>query len=141
MQENDMRPCPACNVSIGTEREICPHCLTDIEEGVSFIPYVNMPVFTTEKLLSIDIEKELGIVFGNSSIQAFWGLSTQANRLTRGYEAALLNLKYNASKLGADAVIGVSFALNNSTGSGATIITGSSEAVMLLGTAVTISKA
>lgn len=95
-----------------------------------------MRVFTVFEPKSINVKEELGIVFGNSSKQAFWGLSTQANRLSRAYDAALLNLKYDAAALGADAVIGVTFALNNSTGSSAVIIAGSSEAVMLLGTAV-----
>lgn len=95
-----------------------------------------MKVFTVLEPRSIVIKEELGLVFGNSSKQAFWGLSTQANRLSRAYEAALINLKYDAAVIGADAVIGISFALNNSTGSSATLLTGSSEAVMLLGTAV-----
>jgi uncharacterized protein YbjQ (UPF0145 family) len=96
----------------------------------------NIKVFTTHNPVSIQIQSELALVFGNSSMQAFWGLSSQANRLSRAYEVALQNLKYDAAVMEADAVIGVSFALNNSTGSGATLITGSSEAVMLLGTAV-----
>jgi uncharacterized protein YbjQ (UPF0145 family) len=95
----------------------------------------NVKVFTTLDPKSIKVVEEMGLVFGNSSKQAFWGLSTQANRLSRAYEAALANLKYDAALLGADAVIGVTFALNNSTGSAA-LIAGSSEAVMLLGTAV-----
>lgn len=77
----------------------------------------------------------LGLVFGTSSKQAFWGLSTQADRLERAYSAALANLKYDAVAINADGVLGVHFALNNSSGSGNQILTGSSEAVMLLGTA------
>jgi uncharacterized protein YbjQ (UPF0145 family) len=41
--------------------------------------------------------------------------------------------------LGANAVVGVSFALNNSTGSSAVGIAGSSEAVMLIGTAIKLA--
>lgn len=96
----------------------------------------SVQVYTTLSPSGMQIESELGLVFGNSSKQAFWGLSTQANRLSRAYEAALINLKYDAALLGANAVVGVSFALNNSTGSGNKLIAGSSEAVMLLGTAV-----
>lgn len=77
----------------------------------------------------------LGLVFGTSSKLAFWGLSTQADRLSRAYSAALSNLKYEAALIDADAVVGVNFALNNSTGSAA-LAAGSSEAVMLLGTAI-----
>tara|TARA_B110000503_G_C7044319_1_gene369581 strand:- start:28 stop:471 length:444 start_codon:yes stop_codon:yes gene_type:complete len=94
-----------------------------------------MRVFTVSNPNSLLVTEEIGLVFGNSSKQAFWGLSTQANRLSRAYEVALVNLKYDAAELGADAVIGVTFALNNSTGSSAKIA-GSSDSVMLLGTAV-----
>ncbi len=96
-------------------------------------------VFTVHAPVGMQIEKTFGIVFGNSSKQAFWGLSTQADRLSRAYEAALLNLKYDGALMGANAVVGVTFALNNSTGSSAVGIAGSSEAVMLIGTAVKIS--
>lgn len=96
-------------------------------------------VFTVQSPAGLIVEKTFGIVFGNSSKQAFWGLSTQADRLSRAYDAALLNLKYDAAMLGANAVVGVSFALNNSTGSSAVGIAGSSEAVMLIGTAVRLS--
>jgi uncharacterized protein YbjQ (UPF0145 family) len=81
-----------------------------------------------------------GIVFGVSSKQAFWGLSTQSNRLTRAFEVALVDLKVETVSAGGNAVIGISFALNNSTGSAAMGITGSSEAVMLIGTAVTLDN-
>lgn len=94
--------------------------------------------YTTDVPSATAIKAELGLVFGNSSKQAFWGLSTQADRLTRAYDAALANLRYDAAALGANAVVGIQFALNNSTGSGATLIAGSSEAVMLLGTAVVV---
>jgi uncharacterized protein YbjQ (UPF0145 family) len=96
--------------------------------------------FTTDSVPGRSVSKSLGIAFGNSSKQAFWGLSTQANRLSRAYDAALLNLQYDAALKGANAVIGIQFALNNSTGSGTTWIAGSSEAVMLLGTAVVLDK-
>ena len=81
-----------------------------------------------------------GIVFGVSSKQAFWGLSTQSNRLTRAFEVALVDLRLETVSAGGNAVIGVSFALNNSTGSATDVITGSSEAVMLIGTAVTLES-
>lgn len=92
--------------------------------------------FTTSTPANLIIKQEVGLVFGTSSKQAFWGLSTQADRLTRAYDAALGNLRYDAAKLGANGVVGVSFALNNSAGSTQNLLAGSSEAVMLLGTAV-----
>lgn len=135
-----MIPCPACSVPITEDRTICPNCLTDLTDEFAIKEFaLQIQVFTTENPMSIQVENEIGIVFGNSSVQAFWGMSTQANRLSRAYEAALANLMFNAKALGADAVIGVRFALNNSTGSSA-VLAGSSEAVMLLGTAVKTLK-
>jgi uncharacterized protein YbjQ (UPF0145 family) len=137
--ENEMVHCPSCSVSIGADKAICPYCFAEISDGFSGIPVAQILVFSTENPVSIQVESEVGLVFGNSSVQAFFGLSNQANRLSRAYEAALAHMKYNASQLGADAVIGVNFALNNSTGSAA-VLAGSSEAVMLLGTAVKTVK-
>jgi len=96
----------------------------------------NIACFTVDSPPGLAIKESIGLVFGNSSKQAFWGLSTQANRLSRAYEVAYANLKFDAASLGANAVVGVRFALNNSTGSAAVGLAGSSEAVMLLGTAV-----
>jgi uncharacterized protein YbjQ (UPF0145 family) len=93
-------------------------------------------VLTVHSPKTLEVAEELGMVFGNSSKQAFWGLSAQSDRLSRAYEDALMMLKYEAALLGANAIVGVTFALNNSTGSSATLLAGSSEAVMLLGTAV-----
>ena len=100
----------------------------------------DLPCFTVESAANVEVNEALGLVFGNSSKQAFWGLSTQANRLSRAYEAALINLRFDAASMGADAVVGVRFALNNSQGSANQLLAGSSEAVMLLGTAVTLKK-
>lgn len=145
-----MKICTVCKTENEQQRDMCVNCYSTFEDGgdneateVSQQELIwreraeHIKVFTTLNPVSVQVKSELGLVFGNSSKQAFWGLSSQANRLSRAYEAALLNLKYDAAVMGADAVIGVSFALNNSTGSGTTLITGSSEAVMLLGTAVT----
>jgi uncharacterized protein YbjQ (UPF0145 family) len=143
-----MKTCTVCKAENEETRELCANCYSTFEYAGEYeVPEVSeqeliwrekaesIKVFTTLNPVSIKIQSELGLVFGNSSKQAFWGLSSQANRLSRAYDAALLNLKYDAAVMGADAVIGVSFALNNSTGSSA-IIAGSSEAVMLLGTAI-----
>ena len=145
-----MKICTVCKTENEQHRDMCVNCYSTFEDGGEYEIHEvseeeliwrekanNIMVFTTLNPVSIQVKSELGLVFGNSSKQAFWGLSSQANRLSRAYEAALQNLKYDAAVMGADAVIGVSFALNNSTGSSATLITGSSEAVMLLGTAVT----
>ena len=91
--------------------------------------------FTTEQPGNLRISESKGLVFGSSSKQAFWGFSSQANRLTRAYEVALADMKNEAALMGANAIVGIRFALNNSTGSAAAIA-GSSEAVVLIGTAV-----
>lgn len=154
-----MKICSSCNkYQSRTEARYCDFCgsdnLTIVEPGLDgTMP--ETPIAEAERLETELIEKakgmhvtalpdfagktishDFGLVFGNSSKQAFWGLSTQANRLSRAYDGALLNLKYEAARLGADAVVAVTFALNNSTGSSASGLAGSSEAVMLLGSAV-----
>jgi uncharacterized protein YbjQ (UPF0145 family) len=91
--------------------------------------------YTTEQPGNLRISESKGLVFGSSSKQAFWGFSSQANRLTRAYEVALADMKNEAALMGANAIVGIRFALNNSTGSAAAIA-GSSEAVVLIGTAV-----
>lgn len=92
-------------------------------------------LFTIENLVGHRVKEELGLVSGSSSKLAIWGISRQAKRIESAYEIALFNLKYEAALMGADAIIGLKFALNNSTGSAVNIV-GSSEAIMLIGTAV-----
>jgi uncharacterized protein YbjQ (UPF0145 family) len=82
----------------------------------------------------IEVEKTLGIVFGSSSRIA-WGFNKQADRLSAAMEAAIFDLEDQVLARGGNAAIGVSFALNSSTG-GASNILGASEGVMVLGTAV-----
>ena len=150
---NEFKKCDACGKVVQQEIERCSNCNWDtfapaevqVNEDGSFMientiaeKSVAVRCFTTDLPASGQVKGEHGLVFGTSSKQAFWGLSTQADRLTRAYDAALSNLKYEAAALGANAVVGIRFALNNSTGSGATLLTGSSEAVMLLGTAVVL---
>jgi uncharacterized protein YbjQ (UPF0145 family) len=133
--------CPRCNswlIADGT----CASCPGDsaLQAHEEIIEHSKkLPVFTTHQPKSLEGFIEVGLVFGTSSKLAFWGLSKQSDRLERAYEAALANLKYEAALLEADAIVGVTFALNNSTGSSA-VLGGSSEAVMLLGTAVKRSK-
>lgn len=141
--------CPVCNSWLGQNGcSLCGWKPSAESEGKTseelksenLAKIKSVKVFTTFSPSTLGKFEELGVVFGTSSKQAFWGLSTQADRLARAYEGALNNLKYEAVILGADAVIGVHFALNNSEGSGNKLVTGSSEAVMLLGTAVRVSQ-
>jgi uncharacterized protein YbjQ (UPF0145 family) len=150
---SEFKVCTGCDLVVDRSIKICRNCygskFRDAENGEDLDSYSELiekvlelsksvQCFTTDVPVSRGIKREFGLVFGTSSKQAFWGLSTQADRLNRAYDAALSNLRYEAAALGANAVIGIRFALNNSTGSGNTLITGSSEAVMLLGTAVVI---
>jgi uncharacterized protein YbjQ (UPF0145 family) len=143
----DARYCDYCGMQTMSPEELDQHSAKLAEQShdeavraevlkTSETIHVNtLPVSIDEKKIEV-----IGMVFGTSSKQAFWGLSTQADRLSRAYSAALSNLKYEAALVKADAVVGVTFALNNSTGSGATMLAGSSEAVMLLGTAIKYKK-
>lgn len=147
-----MKKCEGCGAENSIEQAYCHKCGEKFprdksqEAALKFADSEllrrakSVQVFTVDSPSGISVAKTFGIVFGNSSKQAFWGLSTQADRLSRAYDAALLNLKYDAAELGANAVVGVTFALNNSTGSGAAVIAGSSEAVMLIGTAVMVTE-
>lgn len=134
---SDGTVCPRCNSWLGAGGN-CVFC----GEASEFLPREEviekaqrLPIFTTNSPMSLGQYVEVGLVFGTSSKVAFWGLSKQSDRLTSAYQVALANLRFEAASLGADAVVGVTFALNNSTGSAA-VLGGSSEAVMLLGTAV-----
>ena len=98
-----------------------------------------LKVLTLDRIYGYEIVEDIGLISGSSSKLALWGLSKQQKRLESAFDIAIFNLKSEAAMIGADAVIGVKFALNNSTGS-AMNIAGSSEAVMLIGTAVKITK-
>lgn len=95
----------------------------------------DVQLFSVESPKGLVVTKTMGLVFGVSSKQAFWGLSTQADRITRAFEVAQLDLKVQAEKLGANCVVGIQASLNNSAGSSASLIAGSSEGVLLVGTA------
>jgi len=147
--------CSDCSRTFASKPAMCPSCGSiDInavdeealedqqQESEEFAKFLELAeevrCFTLETPPGLVLEESFGLVFGNSSKQAFWGLSTQANRLSRAYEAAYASLRFDAASVGANAVLGIRFALNNSTGSSAAGIAGSSEAVMLLGTAVRV---
>lgn len=112
---------------------------TDDFDLAAFDLASKVKVFTVDSPITLKIIEEYGIVQGGSSKVAFWGLSKQMTRLSNAYDIAILNIKSEAAKLGANGIVGVRFALNNSTGSAAAIA-GSSEAVMLIGTAVKLAK-
>lgn len=144
--------CSACQLEHGDLAWKCKECGND---GWIFNPQdldsyreqladeakaLGMKVLSVDTPQTFEVLEELGTVFGVSSKQAFWGLSKQSNRLARAYDAALIDLKVQAHEMGADAIVGLRVALNNSQGSSASGIAGSSEAVVLLGTAVRIKS-
>lgn len=124
--------CDSCGASRLTDEQRMEF---EAERETEFVRMAAITLSTLPPPAAVDGLEELGLVFGASSKQA-WGLNSQADRLTQAYEAAAANLRIEAVRRGADAVYGVTFALNNSTGSNAELLAGGSEAVMLLGTAV-----
>ena len=97
-----------------------------------------MPMTTLHTRPGRHITESRGLVFGSSSRVA-WGLNKQSDRLTYAMSAALLDLENSAQALKATAVVGVTFALNSSAGSSVNIL-GSSEGVLVMGTAVVDSE-
>ena len=97
-------------------------------------------IFTTTlpSLPGREIAEDFGLVFGTSSKMAL-GLNKQSTRIELALDAAIKDMKVRAKLKGADAVLGVQFALNNSQGSLATA-GGSSEGVCVMGSAVKLSK-
>jgi uncharacterized protein YbjQ (UPF0145 family) len=100
---------------------------------------LSMYMSTLQADPSVTVVKSLGLVIGTSSRFA-WGFNRQAARLQDALLWALLEVQANARQLGADAVIGLHVALNNSQGS--VVNAGSSEGVVVTGTAIkgTIGK-
>lgn len=94
-------------------------------------------VTSLHQLPGVSIVEILDVIFATTSSIAL-GLNKQSTRLERVMDTAMLELKIQAEMLGADAVVGLQFALNNSEGAGALVgnLGGSSEAVLLMGTAV-----
>jgi len=139
--------CSACQVEHGDLAGKCKQCGNSgwifnpreldsyVEEVADYNRALGVKVFTVDVPSTFEVLEELGTVFGVSSKQAFWGLSKQSDRLSMAYDAALVDLKVQAYEMGADAIVGIRIALNNSEGSSARVA-GSSEAVVILGTAV-----
>lgn len=99
----------------------------------------NLKVVTVSRLSGYLVTEEIGLVSGSSSKAIIVGAIKQHIRLEGALDIALFNLKSEAAMLGADAVIGVNLAVGNSSGSALNLAT-SSDAVMLIGTAVKIEK-
>jgi uncharacterized protein YbjQ (UPF0145 family) len=109
------------------------------EVELRFDEELSMFMSTLQADPSVKVVTSLGLVIGTSSRFA-WGFNRQAARLQDALHWALLEVQANARHLGADAVIGLHVALNNSQGS--VVNAGSSEGVVVTGTAIkgTIGK-
>lgn len=91
-------------------------------------------VTTTPTIPGYDIVDVLGLVSATSSNVAL-GLNRQATRLDKAVAGAANSLIAEARQMGANAVIGLTLAINSSEG-GSAAFGGSSEGAVLLGTAV-----
>lgn len=86
---------------------------------------------------SMQITKVLGMIYATHSTVAL-GFDKQSDRLGRSTNMALLNLEEEAKKIGANAILGLNIAINSSQGASAAFM-GSSEGVLVYGTAVKAS--
>ena len=95
----------------------------------------SIPISTTDSIPGKIIKDYKGIVYASSSELA--GYQKQQTRIVRNVQNVLNELEIQAKKLGANAVIGVNIAANNSTGMALNIL-GSSDSITLIATAVVI---
>jgi uncharacterized protein YbjQ (UPF0145 family) len=85
----------------------------------------------------VSISEVLGLVYATSSKMAL-GTNRQSTRLSLAIDDALVSLEERTIAMGGNAVIGLSIALNSSQGG--TASWGSSDGVMVSGTAVKLQK-
>jgi uncharacterized protein YbjQ (UPF0145 family) len=85
----------------------------------------------------VSISEVLGLVYATSSKMAL-GTNKQSTRLSLAIDDALVSLEERTVAMGGNAVIGLSIALNSSQGG--TASWGSSDGVMVSGTAVKVHK-
>jgi len=95
----------------------------------------SIPISTTDNIPGKIVKEYKGIVYASSSELA--GYQKQQTRIVRNVENVLAELEIQAIKIGANAVIGVQIAANNSTGMALNIL-GSSDSITLIATAVII---
>lgn len=95
---------------------------------------ITMFMSTLSDNSSLKTEKVLGIVYGTSSKMAL-GWNKQSTRLELATTSAMLDIQSKARSMGANAIVGISVALNSSQGASA-VGGGSSDAVLIIGTAV-----
>jgi uncharacterized protein YbjQ (UPF0145 family) len=93
---------------------------------------------TSETIPGCEIIESRGLAFSARSHTA-WKANTQKGRLVTALEGAMIGLRMSAAELGANGVIAIKLAANSSEGSSA-MFGGSSDAIVLMGTAVVVRK-
>lgn len=106
----------------------------EYQEVINFDEEITLYFSTLQNDPTVKIKKSLGLVYGSSSKMAL-GVNTQAARLNKAMHVALLEAQHFAKTLGANAVVGVQISANSSQGASATLM-GSSEGIVVIGTAV-----
>ena len=101
----------------------------------SLVERERLPISTISTIPGKNIIEYKGLVY--SSISEVAGLQKQQTRLQRSIEVAFQEIDEQAFKIGANAIVGLFVAINNSTGAAINVM-GSSDAVTVLGTAVVI---
>lgn len=122
------------NARLNSEDPAAAGLVDEYQEVIDFDEEITLYFSTLQNDPTIKIKKSLGLVYGSSSKMAL-GVNTQATRLNKAMHVAMLDAQYFAKTLGANAVIGVQISANSSQGASATLM-GSSEGIVVVGTAV-----
>lgn len=102
------------------------------------IPPSKVLLATSPELADHDIVRTIGLVYSARS-HTKWKANTQRDRLLIALDGAMARLRESAAEVGANAVVSVAIAANSSEG-GSAVFGGSSDAIVLLGTAVWVRK-
>lgn len=89
---------------------------------------------TTPDIPGTAITKTLGLISGSNSKMAL-GFNKQSERLDMALNNALLDMERQARVIGANAIVAIQIAANSSQGASAALM-GSSEGIVVIGTAV-----
>ncbi len=137
-----MEKCPACRASqreygreIGaTARNLTPDERRDAYEAS--LQEIQSNITTLQTLPGHRITASHGVVYASMS-HTKWKANTQKKRLTTAFDGALALLLEEAHGRQANAIVGLQFAANSSEG-GTAVLGGSSDAIIVMGSAVTV---
>ena len=123
--------CPDCGEDYNRIiNAVCPHCYTQTDVSESLRQKAQRVILsTTQDVSGRQIIEHLGLVFGAGN--AAWTVETTAGKANTALEKAEGQLRIEATRLGADAVVGITFSMDSSGGA-----LNRSQAITLLGTAV-----